>query len=85
MYNPGALTFMQGKDSVPLLVDHNDDRAIGVVHTIMRFDDTDGPWLAAVGEVTDLPSWLRRDTKASFSYKAANTSHDVLGCGAAHR
>ncbi|MGH3079405.1 MAG: hypothetical protein ACRDPZ_14650 [Gaiellaceae bacterium] len=80
MYDHGALTLAPGRTSAPLLVDHG--RRIGTVHTLTRYEDTDDPWLACIAEIADLPGWLRKyDTKASFAYKPAGTSHDVFGCG----
>ena len=85
MYDSGALTLMPGKTEVPLLINHDDDRVIGTVHTITRFEDTDGPWLACIAEIHDLPCWLTRgDTKASFSYVPLG-SNDVFGCEIARR
>ncbi len=82
----GALALLPGKTEVPLLVDHNDDRRIGTVHTLTRFEDTDGPWLACIAEIEDVPCWLRKnETKVSFSYKPAATSHDVFGCEISRR
>jgi hypothetical protein len=43
MYDPGALTFFPGKSSCPLVVDHDPDREIGVVRTLTRWEDVDGP------------------------------------------
>jgi hypothetical protein len=86
MYDHGALTFAPGKSSVPLLVDHAKEREIGVVHTLTRYEDTDGPWLAAIAEITELPCWLRKyESKASFGYLPAGTSNDVFGCEIARR
>jgi hypothetical protein len=66
MYERGALEFMPGWDSIPLIVDHDDEREIGVVHRFGAIDWVDGPWLYAVATVTDPPSWLKRGTRASF-------------------
>ncbi len=80
MYDSGALTFHPGKTSAKLLVNHDDDHEIGVVHTLTRWEDTDGPWLAAIAEITDRPEWLERGTRASFGYGPIHTAPDVFGC-----
>ena len=71
---PQSLTFLPHRTSVPLLVNHCADREIGVVRELMRFEDTDGPWLVAVATVTDRPDWLKRGVRASFGYKLARYS-----------
>lgn len=83
-FDHGALSFFPGKTSVPLLVNHDPEREIGVVRELTRFMDTDGPWLAALCTVTDKPEWLKRGTRASFGYKCGRTStfdRDVLRKG----
>jgi hypothetical protein len=80
MYDFGALTFLPGKSSVPLFVNHDKARQIGVVTELMRLDDIDGPWLAALATITDRPCWLERGTRCSFAYASAGTSHDFFGC-----
>jgi hypothetical protein len=58
---------------------------IGVVRELTRFEDTDGPWLAALATVTDRPEWLERGTAASFSFTLGRRSSfdrsDVLRKG----
>ena len=80
LYDAGALTFIPGQTTAPLLVDHDHDRIIGTVHTLSRFDDIDGPWLCALAEVHDCPGWLKRHTPVSVAYKPAGTSRDFFGC-----
>ncbi len=81
MYDFGSLTLMPDHDTCPLIVDHNHEREVGVVTSLMRWDDETGPWLAALATVTDPPVWLKRDeTKASFGFKPAGTSRDVFDC-----
>ena len=86
MYDNHSLTFLPHRTSgVPLLVNHDPEREIGVVRELMRFEDTDGPWLVAVATVTDRPEWLKRGTRASFGCKLARYSsferHDVMRKG----
>ena len=68
MYWPGALKFLPTQTEIPLVVDHNMDRQVGVVHELFQLDWTDGgPWICARATVTDPPIWLKRhETKASF-------------------
>ena len=49
---------------MPLLVNHDENREIGLVRELMRFEDTDGPWLVAVATLTDRPDWLKRGVRA---------------------
>jgi hypothetical protein len=56
----------QSDDPVPVLVNHDDDRPIGVVRHLFNFVDTDGDWLCAACTVTSPPSWLKRGTAASI-------------------
>ena len=74
LYDHGSLTFFPGKTSVPLLVNHDENHEIGVVRELMRFEDTDGPWLVAVANVSDRPEWLKRGVRASFGFKLGRTS-----------
>lgn len=70
LYQRGAFSFLPGKRTVPLLVDHDDDHEVGTVHELFEFDWIDGPWIAARATVTDPPAWLKRgETKASFGSK----------------
>ena len=36
LYQRGSLRFLPGQETVPLLVDHDDDREIGIVHELVR-------------------------------------------------
>lgn len=85
MYDHNSLTFLPHRTNVPLLINHDAERPIGVVRELMRFEDTDGPWLVAVATVTDRPEWLKRGTRASFGCKLARYSsferHDVMRKG----
>jgi hypothetical protein len=80
MYDAGALTFFPGKSSAPLLVNHDKTREIGVIDELMRFEDTDGPWLVALATVTDRPCWLERGGCVSF---ATRPSVGATMCSAA--
>lgn len=69
LYEPGALRFPPGRSTVPLVVDHDEERQVGVVDSLFRGEWTDGPWLFASATVTDPPGWLRKhDTKASLGF-----------------
>ena len=72
---------LPGKTTVPLIVNHDDDRVVGSVRSFSQMDDTDGPWLVAPRRSTGAPEWLRkRETKASFAYCTIFVNEDVLGC-----
>jgi hypothetical protein len=66
MYDPSGLTFLPNKQSVPLVVDHDLDRQVGVVHALGRWEWTDGPWIVARCSIAEPPPWLKRGTRASF-------------------
>ena len=68
LYEAGGLQFLPGKATVPLLVDHDEGREIGVVDNLWRWDWTDGPWVVAHATVAAPPSWLKRGTRASFGF-----------------
>ena len=81
MYDDSALKFLPLSTSVPLLVDHDEGRAIGVVNSLSRLKWTDGPWLMADATVTDPPAWLKRHTPASFAYvlpRKCSFGNDIL-------
>src|SRR5690349_2876843 len=60
LYDSSSLTFAPGQTTCPLIIDHDDAKQIGVVRSIDRFEDTDGPWLTAVATIYDRPAWLRK-------------------------
>jgi hypothetical protein len=69
MYYPGALRFLPGTEAVPLIVDHDDDREIGTVQKLHKWDWPGGPWIFASATVTAPPPWLKRGTRVSFGSK----------------
>ena len=79
MYDAGALTLLPGRPSVPVLVNHDKTRVIGAVTSLTRFEDVDGPWLAALAQITDRPPWLERGCRCSFGYGPAGTGQ-FAGC-----
>ena len=68
MYWPGAPRFLPTETEIPLLVDHNMERQVGVVHELFKLYWIDGgPWICARAPSPTLPSGLKRhETKASF-------------------
>jgi hypothetical protein len=53
----------------PVLVDHDDERRVGLVRELRRLDDyAFGRSLMALCEIDDPPPWLRQDTAASFAF-----------------
>lgn len=73
LYESGALRFLPSRESVPLVVDHDDSQEIGVVHALYTLDFYDEPWICAKATIRDKPSWLKRDTPASFGFKPLYT------------
>lgn len=66
LYDRSALRMLPGRETVPLVVDH--DREIGTVNALYVTEWHDGPWLVASATVAEAPPWLARGTKASFEY-----------------
>jgi hypothetical protein len=78
LYQRGSLRFLPSQSSVPLLIDHDKDREVGVVREIVEWENTDGPWFIARATVTHRPEWLKAfRTKASFGY--ANVERQEIG------
>jgi hypothetical protein len=77
LYQRGSLRFLPSQSSVPLLVDHDKDREVGVVHELVEWENTDGPWFVARATVTEAPEWLERGSRASFGY--ANLERQEIG------
>ena len=73
MYESGALSFLPGTEEIPLLISHDEQQVVGVVHELMRMEWVDGlrvgPWIVARCTVEDRPEWLGRYTRASFGFK----------------
>jgi hypothetical protein len=69
MYESGSLRFLPSKDTVPLLVNHDEEWEIGVVHELFKMDWVDGPWIVARCTVENPPSWMQRHRRASFGFK----------------
>ena len=76
MYWPGAPRFLPTETEIPLLVDHNMERQVGVVHELFKLYWIDGgPWICARATVTDPPIWLKRhETKASFGRRDTHST-----------
>jgi len=70
----GSFIFQRGgwqlMPDAPVLVDHDQDRPIGVVRSLSEFEDVDGTWLMAHTTIDDPPCWLGRETPASITYSA---------------
>jgi hypothetical protein len=79
MYDPSALTLAPGHTSAPVLVNHDERRAVGTVDRLVRHEDVDGPWLACLATIDRSPGWLQRDTRVSFGYKPAGRG-EAFGC-----
>ncbi|HEY2371774.1 MAG TPA: hypothetical protein VGH82_04425 [Gaiellaceae bacterium] len=65
-YQRGCMRILPGRiDPIPLIVDHNVERQIGLVDVIIELDG----WLAFRCTLQEAPSWLRKGTGASAGYK----------------
>jgi hypothetical protein len=74
LYEAGSLKFLPSVTEVPLIVDHDEEREIGVVHELSRIEWSDGPWICARASIYDAPAWLQQyKTKASFSHRNLST------------
>lgn len=63
-------------EGVPLIVDHDMGRKVGVVHGLLEFDDVDGPWAWARAEITDPPHWVKQGTSCSYgSFPVHRSNH----------
>ena len=77
MYDASGLRLIPGR-TANVLVNHDADQVIGTVDSLMRIEDTNGPWLAAVATLDRCPEWLNtRYTRASFALLAGRTSHTL--------
>jgi len=76
-YWGNSLKLLPGE--VALLVDHDDERQIGVVRALYELAWTDGRWVVADAVVTDPPSWLRKGTPASLSRYNTHVTRSAEG------
>lgn len=71
------LEFIPGKTSVPLLLNHDDDREIGTVDLIYRGEWIDGPWYFAAATLDrEPPPWLQRGCRVSFRCTPLHRNED---------
>ena len=73
MYDLGGLTFLK-RESVPVVVDHDEGKPVGEVHELVAWNFTDGRWIVARARLDAPPGWIRRGTPASFSSRPLQTS-----------
>jgi hypothetical protein len=80
LYSSNSLRFLPYLQTVPLLVDHDEDQEIGYIHDIIRLSEADGPWLLGRAVITAAPSWLKSGTPASLCSKILDHSrfHEPL-------
>lgn len=77
LYRRGSLQFLPNRSEVPLVIDHDLERRIGIVDRFFELDWTDGLWICAVGTISDPPPWIERyHTKASFGYWDVHASEN---------
>jgi hypothetical protein len=81
LYARESLRFKPADETIPLLVDHDHEREVGVVREFVVWDEIDGPWFVARASVTKPPGWLKRGTPASLSFhsmgRASSESRQV--------
>ena len=70
----GGLRLLQ-PEGVPLIVDHDATREVGVVHGFLEFADTDGDWAWARATISDPPPWLKTGTRCSYGSIPVHRSH----------
>jgi hypothetical protein len=80
MCDAGALRFLPGETSVPLIVNHDDTRRIGTVRTLMRWDDRPAPVSSRRGHRRPARLADPERHQCSFGYKSGGRSQDVFGC-----
>ena len=86
MVDRGGLRMLPGQEIIPLVVDHDMDRRVGVVREMFTDTDTDGRrWnFASVTLDPNPPAWLKRDTPVSWGYKAFGTREAAWGSKTKH-
>lgn len=73
------LRFLPDVADVPILLNHDSDREVGRIHSLMPMDWTSGRWLVGLGEVDEAAlAYVRRDAPASFSW-ISGSSYDLDG------
>ena len=83
MYWPGAPRFLPTETEIPLLVDHNMERQVGVVHELFKLYWIDGgPWICARATVTDLPSASSATRRRRASDAGTPTAHRSVNLSA---
>ena len=80
MYEPAGLTFRPSQQHVPVVVDHDIERQLGVAVELGTLPWTDTKWLIARCKLdAPAPSWIKQwTTKASFSYRPLR-SYEING------
>ena len=68
MFDLSGLNFLT-RETIPVVIDHNPELVVGEVSEFVSWDWTDQRWLVARARLDRAPSWVRRGTKASFSYR----------------
>jgi hypothetical protein len=68
-YQRGSMRILPGRtEPIPVVVDHDLERQIGVVDELVEWDDGDGFWLAARCSI-NRDDWPRVGTGASAGYR----------------
>ena len=81
-----GLRTLPGKELIPVVVDHNMDRRVGVVREMFTDMDTDARrWnFASVTLDPNPPEWLKRGTAVSWSYKVFGQREAFWGSKTKH-
>ena len=81
-----GLRMLPGQEVIPVVVDHDMDRRIGVVREMFTDTDTDGRrWnFASVTLDPNPPAWLKRGTGVSWGYNAFGTREAIWGSKTKH-
>jgi hypothetical protein len=74
----GSLSFLPGRSTIPLVIDHDVSRQVGTVHDLFTMDWIDGPWICARATLDNPPGWLKPyTTRASFGRLDVSESERV--------
>ena len=86
MVDREGLRMRPGQQAIPVVVDHDMDRRVGVVRSMFTDRDTDGRrWnFASVTLDPNPPAWLKRGTGVSWGYKAFGTREAAWGSKTKH-
>jgi hypothetical protein len=84
LYDTSQLRMLPHEQTIPLLVDHDENRELGRVNELMRLRDSDGWWLCAIATLEKCPVWLKRGVPSSFRFNRLQSDgfgNDIVRAG----